>query len=185
MVAVAIYSVDPALRLRLEQLLRAELGYTVASVTHDPAAVSRLIEQSRVDTVVAHAPPREQLTDWRDRYPAMTFVVIANESDEEEAFGALYGGASAILPRWAESSVRRYVITIDSCQPRQAARGAVRFEYCVAGQNSVRFSEICTSFQRDILRRHSEIAVGTLITERPPHRTVRAQFGHTAPTLGV
>ncbi len=30
-----------------------------------------------------------------------------------------------------------------------------------------------------------EIAVGTLITERPPHRTVRAQFGHTAPTLGV
>jgi hypothetical protein len=26
----------------------------------------------------------------------------------------------------------------------------------------------------------SEIAVGTLITERPPHRTVRAQFGHTA-----
>jgi hypothetical protein len=31
----------------------------------------------------------------------------------------------------------------------------------------------------------AHIAVGTLITERPPHRTVRAQFGHTAPTLGV
>src|SRR5438552_12991558 len=31
----------------------------------------------------------------------------------------------------------------------------------------------------------SEIAVGTLITQRPPHRSVRAQFGHTAPTLGV
>ena len=31
----------------------------------------------------------------------------------------------------------------------------------------------------------SEIAVGTLITERPPHRSVRAQFGHTAPTSGV
>jgi hypothetical protein len=81
MVAVAIYSVDPALRLRLEQLLRAELRYTVASVTHDPAAVSRLIEQSRVDTVVAHAPSREQLTDWRNRHPATTFVVIAGESD--------------------------------------------------------------------------------------------------------
>jgi hypothetical protein len=63
--AVAIYSVDPALRLRLEELLRAEWGYTVASITYDPAAVSRLLEQSRVDTVVAHAPPREQLTDWR------------------------------------------------------------------------------------------------------------------------
>jgi hypothetical protein len=29
------------------------------------------------------------------------------------------------------------------------------------------------------------IAVGTPITERPPHRTVRAEFPHTAPTLGV
>jgi hypothetical protein len=28
-------------------------------------------------------------------------------------------------------------------------------------------------------------AVGTLISERPPHRTGRAQFGHPAPTLGV
>jgi DNA-binding NarL/FixJ family response regulator len=104
MVAVAIYSADPALRLRLEQLLRMELGYTVASVTHDPAAVSRLIEQSRVDTVVAHAPPRQQLSNWRDRHPATTFVVIAGENDEEETLDALYAGASAILPRWAEST---------------------------------------------------------------------------------
>ena len=29
------------------------------------------------------------------------------------------------------------------------------------------------------------IAVETPITGRPPHRSVRAQFGHTAPTLGV
>ena len=50
MVGVAIYLADPALRPRLEQLLRAELGYRVAGVTHDPATVSRLIEQSRVDT---------------------------------------------------------------------------------------------------------------------------------------
>jgi two-component system nitrate/nitrite response regulator NarL len=104
MVAVAIYSLDPALRLPLERLLRAEKGYTVVSVTHDPAAVSRLLEQACVDTVVAHAPPREQLTDWRDRYPATTFVVIAGDSDEEETLDALYAGASAILPRSAESA---------------------------------------------------------------------------------
>jgi hypothetical protein len=30
----------------------------------------------------------------------------------------------------------------------------------------------------------SAIAVGTLIAERPPHRTVQAAFPHTAPTLG-
>src|SRR5262245_3965889 len=28
------------------------------------------------------------------------------------------------------------------------------------------------------------IAVGTVITDRPPHRSVRAQLRHTAPTLG-
>jgi DNA-binding NarL/FixJ family response regulator len=103
MVSVAIYSADPVFGLRLEQLLRAELGYRVVSITHDPAAVSRLIEQTCVDTVVAHAPPREELTDWRDRHPATTFVVIAGESDEEEALDALYAGASAILPRSAKS----------------------------------------------------------------------------------
>ena len=40
-------------------------------------------------------------------------------------------------------------------------------------------------FKRIICDDISEIAVGTLITERPPHRSVRAQFGHTAPTVGV
>jgi hypothetical protein len=29
------------------------------------------------------------------------------------------------------------------------------------------------------------IAVGTLITERPPYRTERAPFGHSAPTSGI
>jgi hypothetical protein len=34
------------------------------------------------------------------------------------------------------------------------------------------------------LRTTVMIAVGTLITERPPHNTVRAAFPHTAPTSG-
>jgi DNA-binding NarL/FixJ family response regulator len=104
MVAVAIYSADPAFRLRLEQLLRTELGYTVASVTNDPAAVSQLIEQRRVDTVVAHVPSRKLLTEWRNRHAATTFVVIAGETDEGENLDALYAGASAILPRSAAST---------------------------------------------------------------------------------
>jgi len=104
MVAVAIYSADSAFRLRLEQLLRAELGYTVASVTHDPAAVSQLIEQRRVDTVVAHVPSCKLLTKWRNRHPATTFVVIAGETAEGETLDALYAGASAILPRSAAST---------------------------------------------------------------------------------
>jgi DNA-binding NarL/FixJ family response regulator len=104
MVAVAIYSADPAFRLRLEQLLRAELGYTIATVTNDPAAVSQLIEQRGVDTVVAHVPSRELLTEWRNRHPATTLVIIAGENDEEETLDALSAGATAILPPWAEST---------------------------------------------------------------------------------
>ena len=34
------------------------------------------------------------------------------------------------------------------------------------------------------MQQTERIAVGTLIAERPPHRTVRAAFPHTAPTLG-
>ena len=63
-----------------------------------------MIEQSRVDTVVAHAPSRKQLTEWRNRHPTTKFVVIAGESDEEETLDALYAGATAILPPWAEST---------------------------------------------------------------------------------
>src|SRR5215204_3990923 len=40
----------------------------------------------------------------------------------------------------------------------------------------------CISRASEKLKR--SIAVGTLIAERPPHRTVRAAFPHTAPTLG-
>jgi DNA-binding NarL/FixJ family response regulator len=84
--------------------LRAELGYRVASVTNDPAALSQLIEQRRVDTVVAHAPSRELLTEWHNRHPATMFVVIAGEGDEGETLDALYAGDTAILPPWAEST---------------------------------------------------------------------------------
>ena len=34
-------------------------------------------------------------------------------------------------------------------------------------------------------RKRKTIAVGTLIIERPPHRSVRAEFPHTAPTSGI
>ena len=37
---------------------------------------------------------------------------------------------------------------------------------------------------REQLQQTTPDAVGTPITERPPHRTVRAAFPHTAPTLG-
>ena len=38
-----------------------------------------------------------------------------------------------------------------------------------------------TTNQRGAPRR--EVAVGTIITDRPPHKTVLAQLTHTVPTL--
>src|SRR5215471_8720620 len=46
----------------------------------------------------------------------------------------------------------------------------------------LRSRESARTFKRIICDDISEIAVGTLITERPPHRTERAPFGHSAPT---
>ena len=45
--------------------------------------------------------------------------------------------------------------------------------------------ESARAFKGIICADISEIAVGTLITERPPHRSERAQLRHSAPTLGV
>jgi hypothetical protein len=44
----------------------------------------------------------------------------------------------------------------------------------------------CTRWSGDALLSAPEVfAVGTLVSERPPHRSERAQFGHSAPTSGV
>src|SRR5919109_3771282 len=60
MVAVAIFSTDPVLRLSLEQLLRGRSTITIVPVADDPAALPALIEQNQIDVVLADAPGRER-----------------------------------------------------------------------------------------------------------------------------
>jgi hypothetical protein len=62
-----------------------------------------------------------------------------------------------------------------AAQTRLVSKARIRLD----SRKSVR------SFKGIICVDISEIAVGTLITERPPHRTERAPFGHSAPTSGV
>jgi DNA-binding NarL/FixJ family response regulator len=102
MVAIAIFSADPVLRRSLEQLLREDPALTVVGVTDDPSAVLRLIDQDHVDAVLADAPPREQLDDWRTRHKQTAFMVFVDAADEENSLEALYAGARAILPRSAQ-----------------------------------------------------------------------------------
>jgi NarL family two-component system response regulator YdfI len=100
MVAIAIFSADPVLRRSLEQLLGTDSAVTLVSVTDDPSTVLRLIEQDHVDAVVADAPPRDQLSDWRRRGRA-SLVVLVEGTDPEDGIEALAAGAGAILPRSA------------------------------------------------------------------------------------
>jgi DNA-binding NarL/FixJ family response regulator len=101
-VAVAIFSADPAVRRSLELLLREDSALSIVGVVGDPAAISLVVDQNHVDVVVADAPAREQLADWRIRHNQTAFVILVDRVDEEHSLDALYAGARAILPRTAK-----------------------------------------------------------------------------------
>src|SRR5271170_348453 len=67
--------------------------------------------------------------------------------------------------------------------PGAAAERRLRSSHpAVSAFPEIAVGSACTSSFSRIAQR---IAVGTLIAERPPHRSGRAQFGHPAPTSGV
>jgi two-component system, NarL family, response regulator YdfI len=101
MVAIAIFSTDPVLRGGLERLLRADPAITIVGLADDPSALTRLIQQSYVDAVVADAPPPDDLSGWRMAQGRTAFVVMVDETDPEAGIAALAAGAGAILPRTA------------------------------------------------------------------------------------
>src|SRR5947208_8877010 len=102
MVAIAIFSADPAMRRNLEQLLREDSTFSIVGAVTDPAAISQLIDQNHVDVALADVPPHERLADWRVRHNQTAFVIFVDGADEEDSLNALYAGARAILPRTAK-----------------------------------------------------------------------------------
>ena len=102
MVAIAIFSADPAMCRSLEELLREDSALSIAGVVDDPAAISLLIDQNHVNVVLADVPPLERLADWRIRHNQTAFVILVDGADEEASLEALYAGARAILPRKAK-----------------------------------------------------------------------------------
>ena len=101
MVAIAIFSTDPVLRGGLERLLRADPAITIVGFADDPSALTRLIQQSYVDAVVADAPPPDDLPGWQTASGRTAFVVMVEEADPGAGIAALAAGAGAILPRTA------------------------------------------------------------------------------------
>jgi two-component system, NarL family, response regulator YdfI len=102
MVAIAIFSTDPARRRSLEQMLRGDPTVTIVGLADDPAVVLRLMDQNQLDAVLADAPSGDQLSDWRSRHDRTAFVVLVEGTDPEDAIEAFHAGAGAILPRSAE-----------------------------------------------------------------------------------
>jgi DNA-binding NarL/FixJ family response regulator len=102
MVAIAIFSADPAMRRSLEQLLREDSTFSIVGVVDDPAAISLLIDQNHVNVVLADLPLRERSADWRLRHNQTAFVIFVDGADDEDGLDALYAGARAILPRTAK-----------------------------------------------------------------------------------
>jgi DNA-binding NarL/FixJ family response regulator len=101
MVAIAIFSPDPAWRGSLERLLASDPAVTIVGQADDPSVLRRLLERSYVDAVLADAPPPDDLSGWRLVHGRAAFVVLLEGDDPEAGVEALAAGAAAILPRTA------------------------------------------------------------------------------------
>ena len=90
MVAITIFSADPAMRRSLEQLVREDSTLSIVGVVDDPAAISLLIDQNHVNVVLADVPLRERLADWRLQHNQTAFVIFVDGADDEDSLDALY-----------------------------------------------------------------------------------------------
>jgi DNA-binding NarL/FixJ family response regulator len=105
MVAVAIFSIDPILRRNLEQLPHDDPAF--ALVGDHPSSVPELLNQHRIDVLLADAPTRELLAEYRGRHDRVALVVLLDGADPEDGVRALKAGARAVLHR---SSSRNEII---------------------------------------------------------------------------
>jgi DNA-binding NarL/FixJ family response regulator len=97
MVAVAIFSIDPILRRNLEQLPHDDPAF--ALVGDHPSSVPELLNQYRIDVLLADAPTRELLAEYRGRHDRVALVVLLDGADPEDGVRALKAGARAVLHR--------------------------------------------------------------------------------------
>ena len=105
MVAVAIFSIDPILRRNLEQLPHDDPAF--ALVGDHPSSVPELLNQHRIDVLLADAPTRELLAEYRGQHDRVALVVLLDGADPEDGVRALKAGARAVLHR---SSSRNEII---------------------------------------------------------------------------
>jgi DNA-binding NarL/FixJ family response regulator len=101
MVGVAIFSIDPVLRRNLEQLPRDDPAVVIVGMVDQPSSLRELVNRNRVDVVLADAPTRELLAEYRARHDRIALVVLLEGADAEGTIRALGAGARAALDRSA------------------------------------------------------------------------------------
>jgi DNA-binding NarL/FixJ family response regulator len=102
MAAIAICCTDARLRERLERLLRAIPGMTVAGSISDLPALDQLIGRCEVDAVLIDGIAPERLQEWHAGPSSIPIVALIGESEGEHALDVLHAGAAAVLPRSAD-----------------------------------------------------------------------------------
>jgi hypothetical protein len=112
---------------------------------------------------------------WSERICFFTHLRISSpmtipDATRSSSCCPLFRAKDRLLKSWPELQIRITQLAREGSPPP-----GLRLPQAKLSRNS-------NQIARGRIRR---IAVGTLITERPPHRTERAPFGHSAPTSGI
>src|SRR5262245_31757759 len=88
MVAVAIFSIDPILRRNLEQLPHDDPAFALVGIVDHPSSVPELLNQHHTDVLLADAPTRELLAEYRGWHDRVALVVLLDGADAEDGVRA-------------------------------------------------------------------------------------------------
>jgi DNA-binding NarL/FixJ family response regulator len=103
-VAVAILSVDRALRERLAMVEQGEVPVAIVGIEDNTAAFLRLMDRTQPNVVVLDMPGPGQVADCLSNHTGLALVVLCDPDDIETGIDAVDAGARAVLPREASGS---------------------------------------------------------------------------------
>jgi DNA-binding NarL/FixJ family response regulator len=98
---IAIFGADQKLCENLTKALREDAAAAIVGISKNVPSFLELIDRVFPIAVLADAPPRELLGEWRRRHDQPRLIVLLPDPEAEEGIEALAAGAHAILPRAA------------------------------------------------------------------------------------
>src|ERR1700738_868889 len=93
--AIVIFCADQELRRNLTEALQEDAAVAVVGVRDNASSLRELIDRLFPSAVLADAPPRELLAQWRRRHDQPRLIVLLENPEAEEGFEALAAGGGA------------------------------------------------------------------------------------------